>query len=1186
MKSIYNLLCPNCEGPIADEELLDTGVCRACTLNADNLKDTSHMPPLTMRGRYAEIQKLNEQIEEFQAFFQRLVSAHPWSLQRMWTRRVLLGRSFSIVSPTGTGKTTFCLVMALYQAIKGKRSYIIVPTSLLVQHLLNRIAELATRLGENQPKIVGYYSGMKKKLSDEALKQVAENNFDILITTDKFLYKRFHLIQNSRFSFIFVDDVDSFLRSPKNIDKILLLMGFTEEEIERYLKVVEGRAEEYDEEVDEELSVPKKVLNSVLVVSGATMKGRRTRRMKLFRLALSFEPGSSIDLVRNIANLSLRTSRNIWEEVYSLIKQYGGGCLVFVPQVEGVDAAKRLAEFLVSKGVRAYAYERMNPRMLEKFESEEYDALVGVASTRSPLARGIDLPERIRYVIFAGVPRREIDLTWSEHRPSMLLSVLRHLSPIISEKMEKELINVMSMLNKCVPTRREILEEVKRALETGKPPEGYTGYVFEAVRRAHQLLKSSIGEEELRKIAEKLDLKIRADEKGLSILIPDIDGYVQASGRSSRMFAGGITRGISILIIDDEKAFRGIARGLETLYEEAFQEYSLELAGQEFELCDRDRKLLRAIKKDEVKAEAFDLLKSSLIIVESPTKARTLAYFFGRPSRRDIDGLTVYESVGEGYVACLSASQGHVVDITTNLGYHGVQVQNGGFIPVYTTIKRCLKCGEQFTDGENCPNCGSRRFSDKRSVLEAMRKLSLEFDHVFIATDPDAEGEKIGYDIYVNIRPFNKNIQRLEFHEITRRALRDALRTPRDISRQLVEAQTVRRIEDRWVGFELSRRLWEHFGRKTLSAGRVQTPVLGWVIQRMEEAKKRKTIASLSLDDGSFLELVDPENLEEIRRLYSEGALEVEVMESGVSEIVIPPPHPYATDSLLRDASIMLRMSAAEVMQTAQRLFESGLITYHRTGATYVSSTGISIAKSYLEENYPGSFTPRHHGAPGAHECIRPTKPLNRRQLELYTHSGMLRIPTRLENRDLALYDLIFRRFIASQMREAVAVKQAYRVKIANSEYSFERLVKIMEPGFLSVFQAVRPAQPLKPGTHRAVDLQIRKVQTASLFREGDLIATMRERGIGRPSTYARNLSVLYRRGYIFNNNGRILATRLGRAVYEYLSNNFGALVSEELTRRLEELMEKIESGEVNYLDVLKQLHDEVKLISKMPEQI
>ncbi|MEM3156082.1 MAG: DNA topoisomerase, partial [Nitrososphaerota archaeon] len=167
----------------------------------------------------------------------------------------------------------------------------------------------------------------------------------------------------------------------------------------------------------------------------------------------------------------------------------------------------------------------------------------------------------------------------------------------------------------------------------------------------------------------------------------------------------------------------------------------------------------------------------------------------------------------------------------------------------------------------------------------------------------------------------------------------------------------------------------------------------------------------------------------------------------------------------------------------------------------------------------------------------------------------------------------------------AIVLKQSYRVRVLGSEYGVERVVGVKDPSFLEVFQTVRVLKPLTPGVHRVVNLDARRVQAVPLLREGDIIALMRERGIGRPSTYARILSVLYKRGYIFNNRGRVLATRLGRIVYDYLASNFGMLVSEDLTRRLEELMEKVEAGEVGYQEVLKELYQEAMLISKLPEK-
>jgi len=1174
LKSIYDGLCPNCEGPVTDEELERYGVCGQCIVRVKDGRPVEIRP-----GRYSATLTLIRSVAEFEEFFHRLVGSKPWSLQRTWIKRVLLGRSFSIVAPTGSGKTTFCLVTALYTSIKGEKSYIIVPTSLLVQHLLDRFSSYLLRFAERRPRIVGYYSTMPRKAAEETFRKLKEDDFDILVTTDRFLYSRFELVKDKEFSFIFVDDVDSFLKSPRNIDKTLSLLGFGDSTIESVMSETEddGRFEEFDTDG----SVDGTRRRSVLVVAGATLRGRRTRRMRLFRRMLGFEPGSQINFARNVANFWVKASQGIAEQVGTLVKRHGGGCLVFVPQTEGLTFAKALTRGLKDIGVSAYVYERMNPKMLERFVSGEYEVLVGVASTRSPLARGIDLPERIRYVVFAGVPRREILVSWGEHRPYALLSVIRYLTPIIEDKYLNELSTVAGMLSKCVPTRSEVLEEVKKALERGGEPDGYPGYVYRAVKRAHTLLSKAVGEEEIRRIAEMHDLRIRVGDQGFSIILPDLDAYVQASGRASRLFAAGITRGVSIVIVEDEKAFRGLSRGLESLYDEMFREYSEDLAAEEFRRCDEDRTRLRELMAGRALAEETHLVRSALVIVESPTKARTLSYFFGSPSRRVIGGLTVYESIGEGYAACFAATQGHVFDLSTTAGFHGVVVENSGYIPTYTVIKRCTRCGIQLTDGEACPNCGSTKLYSKKAVVEALRNLALEFDHIFIVTDPDSEGEKIGYDIYTNIAPYNRNIKRLELHEITRRALRESLRSPRQISLPLVESQVVRRIEDRWVGFELSRRLWEHFGSKTLSAGRVQTPVLGWIIKRMEEAKKRKTIATLKLEDGSGLELADHPRAAELTRMFKEAGLNVEISLEGTFEQEVLPLPPYTTDSMLRDGSIMLGMGASETMRAAQTLFESGLITYHRTGSTYVSTTGISLARTYIEENHQGLFSPRHYGSPGAHECIRPTKPLNSRQLELFIQSGMLRIPVKLEERELSLYDLIFRRFVASQMSSAKIKKSVYVIRVAGVDTRLEKTTAVIEPGFTAVFPSIRVEKPLPTGIFRVVDLSLRRIPAVSLFREGDLISLMKDRRIGRPSTYAHIINILYRRGYVFQNRGRLLATNRGKRVYSFLTTVYGPLVSEDLTRRLEELMDDVESGKISYVEVLRSLHSEILPIAK-----
>jgi reverse gyrase len=266
-------------------------------------------------------------------------------------------------------------------------------------------------------------------------------------------------------------------------------------------------------------------------------------------------------------------------------------------------------------------------------------------------------------------------------------------------------------------------------------------------------------------------------------------------------------------------------------------------------------------------------------------------------------------------------------------------------------------------------------------------------------------------------------------------------------------------------------------------------------------------------------------------------------------------------------------------MGLAQTLFESGLITYHRTDSATVSTTGIDVARRYIEENHPGLFKPREYRSEGAHECIRPTKPLNLKQLRFYLSSGVLRIPQKLSADHLKLYDMIFRRFIASQMSEARILTQEFTLKINGVEARQSRIVKVIEQGFLAVNPTIKVDEEVSEGEYKVVRLRVRREPTVRPYREGDLIALMKERGIGRPSTYSKIIDILLRRRYIIENNKAIVSTRLGKAVYDYLTVNFGSLVSEDLTRNLEVTIDAIENGQVQYQEVLKLIEDEIRNI-------
>jgi reverse gyrase len=1171
-KAIYKGLCPNCKNDINDIELLSKGICNKCLpISIENeIAIYLKLKEIGKIGEYTKLLELKYNIEEFSSFFKNLIGSKPWALQEVWAKRVLLGRSFSIVAPTGMGKTIFGLIMALYLSLKGKKCYIIVPSSLLVKHLLDKFSIFIEKIKFDKSHIIGYYSGMPKKEAEEAIKRIINKDFSILITTDRFLYTKFDILKNNSFDFIFVDDIDSFLKSYRNIDKIIFLMGFKEEDFKQILEEVNTKKVEKINNLIEDAN------SKVLVVSGATLKGKRTKRIKIFRRLFGFEFGYSSEYVRNIANFFIEQNGEIENIIIELIKKHGSGCLIFVPQAKGLDYAIKIANSLEKENIKAYVYKKMDAKLLEKFVNKEYDVLIGIASSRSPLARGIDLPETIRYVIFAGVPRREIRIEKDEYNPQKLLIVLKTLSPLFEEKYSKEAIEIIKSLSKIVPIRKGVLEKIMEAQNKDIKLEGFENYVFKIVKDAKKFLEKVMSDNEFRKSIEKLDLQIKIEDDKFIQILPDVNGYIQASGRASRLYSGGITHGVSIVITDDEKAFQSLVKRLQLITDEEFEKYEYEKVQNELKIGDEDRKKISLIRKGMITIETIDLIKAVLLIVESPTKARTIAHFFGRPARRKIDDLIVYEVASEGFVLNIVASSGHVFDLTIEEGYHGVLKKNGFFIPIYTDIRKCKDCGEQFTDREACPECGSKNIFSKISIINALRKLAFEVNKVFIATDPDAEGEKIAYDIYVSIKPYCKDIERLEFHEITRKAFKKALSLPRDINSYLVNAQIVRRIEDRWVGFELSRKLWEKFKKSRLSAGRVQTSVLGWIIKRSEELKKKIPIVYIKLENGLNIKLINPLNIEDLIKKFKNMELVAEIGNIITYDEKIYPQPPYTTDAMLKDAAQKLGFKTSYTMALAQNLFECGLITYHRTDSTMVSTTGLDIARRYIEENYSTFFKPREYKYEGAHECIRPTKPLNAKQLEFYIKSGIIRLPQKLSIDHLKLYEMIFRRFIASQMKEALISIQEFNIKINDSEIKTKRIIEIKDTGFLIINPIIKLEKEIKEGTYKVIRLLLKRVPLAKPYREGDIIATMKEKNIGRPSTYSKIIEILFKRNYIIEKNGMIFNTKLGKMVYEYLYNNFTHFVSEELTRKLEATLDEIENGKVDYQEILKSLHEEI----------
>ncbi|HDJ26183.1 MAG TPA: hypothetical protein ENF34_02585 [Candidatus Bathyarchaeota archaeon] len=398
----------------------------------------------------------------------------------------------------------------------------------------------------------------------------------------------------------------------------------------------------------------------------------------------------------------------------------------------------------------------------------------------------------------------------------------------------------------------------------------------------------------------------------------------------------------------------------------------------------------------------------------------------------------------------------------------------------------------------------------------------------------------------------------------------------------------MRRVEDRWIGFELSQKVQAYMHRRALSAGRVQTPVLRWIVERCDEWRRSfKDCFGITLENGLKVVLKLPRmTAREIEALVKELEGSKCVIKSVEhEEVELSPPPPFTTDAMLREASRKLKMGAKQVMALAQELFETGLITYHRTDSTRVSSAGIRIAREYITERWGEDLlAPRTWatGKEGAHECIRPTRPVDARRLRQLIQMGVIRLARRLDKAHFALYDLIFKRFMASQMKKAKLLKQRAVVLVEGREVTVEGYCEVLEPGF-TLMRQVKLIPKVSEGKVGVEDVRHWVEAEIKPFTEGEVVALMKERGIGRPSTYAKIITTLLERGYVKRGRrGRLYATPRGYQVLRYLDGRFSQYVSEETTRRLEEAMKAVEEGRADYVEMLKRLYEEIRALAKI----
>jgi DNA topoisomerase-1 len=574
-----------------------------------------------------------------------------------------------------------------------------------------------------------------------------------------------------------------------------------------------------------------------------------------------------------------------------------------------------------------------------------------------------------------------------------------------------------------------------------------------------------------------------------------------------------------------------------------------------------------------------------LVIVESPAKARTVGRFLGK-------GYTVKASVG------------HVRDLLKS--QLSVDVENG-FTPKYRV-----------------PN-------EKRPVVKEIKSLAQSAEKVYLATDPDREGEAIAWHLLESAEIDPVITQRVVFHEITEPAVAEAFAHPRDINMDLVDAQQARRVLDRLVGYNLSPLLWRKV-RGRLSAGRVQSVALRLVVERereidafvpeeywtiaaefLPEGGKETFIAKLARLDGEEPVLGTEADVQPILQDMEGASYTISKIKRG--ERKRNPAAPYTTSTLQQEASRRLGYTARRTMTLAQQLYEGidledggsvGLITYMRTDSTNVSELAQTEARKFIAERYGDKFLPdeppkyktKARGAQEAHEAIRPTSVL--RQPE--------KLKQHLSRDQFRLYQLIWQRFVASQM--AAAIYDTLSVEVIGKTGSHEYLLRasgstVRFLGYLVVYEEARdedqaadengdvniPADLFEGQAQKLVKLLPEQhfTQPPPRFTEASLVKTLEENGIGRPSTYAPILSTLQQRNYVERENKRLLPTETGILVNDLITEHFPNVVDVGFTARMEEDLDRIASGEEPWVDVVREFYtpfsEQVELAEKkIPE--
>lgn len=552
-----------------------------------------------------------------------------------------------------------------------------------------------------------------------------------------------------------------------------------------------------------------------------------------------------------------------------------------------------------------------------------------------------------------------------------------------------------------------------------------------------------------------------------------------------------------------------------------------------------------------------------LVIVESPAKVKTIKKFLGKN----------YE---------VAASNGHVRDLPkSQLGFN----PENDFEPKYITIR------------------------GKGDILANLRKEVKKAEKIYLATDPDREGEAISWHLYHALKLQDKKVYRITFNEITQSAVKASLKNPREIDMDLVNAQQARRMLDRMVGYRISPVLWSKV-KRGLSAGRVQSVALRLISDRENEinefipeeywtvdaslnveGEKKPLVAKLDGRGGEKLSLTKKEQVDAIREELQTAQFAVKEVKKG--ERTKKAPYPFTTSTLQQEASKRLNFSTQKTMRLAQQLYEGvdikgqgtvGIITYLRTDSVRIAAEADTAARAYISEKYGEAYAAdAREESKGkgkiqdAHEAIRPTD---------IARTPVL-IKESLSRDQFRLYQLIWNRFAASRMNPARY--ETTSVKIAAGDYQLHvSASKIAFEGFLSVYttddEEKEAGNVLLGSIDEHTKLSLNELdcrqhftQPQPHFTEASLVKTLEEHGIGRPSTYAPTITTLLARRYITKEQKNLYMTELGEAVNSIMMEAFETIVDEHFTANMESLLDMVEEGKVQWKTIISNFYPDLE---------